>query len=522
MRPAATNPDVRTDPEVVLKAGGLVWRRNRRGRRLAVIRRERHRDWTLPKGHRQPDEPESETAVREVWEETRCRARVTEFAGTACYETGGRPVVVLYWHMEPVSVEAFVPNEEVAEVVWLTPRQALRRLDHASERALVARVSGRRDPGSERAPWRALSKPFQRWPALIRSRAYRRLDAALRTYGPELTWRLEADDQASPAWSTAATALLAQARRCLRRGLIDEGWQALAAAHRLEVFALGQEERAARGAALRAEAERKLSEWRRDAVLEALGADGAPTPGALWYATLMRDENAQNEYRKLAVLSDQLTAMGVFVGLTLLLIVLLASWHPIPFDDYGSYAGSFELLVYVILFGVLGGAVSTMIPRDARGLHRRIPERLSDAAFSRLRPLIGAASALVVYIAVVADLLPVALDADFGAAILLLAFVAGFSERLVVRAIESVAGRDERPAEPAGAPMNAQALATFFGSQEGRDLIEKVRAGGSSAARMETAMAPSGETSAGTPSATPEVDAPETASGVAAEVGDRS
>jgi 8-oxo-dGTP diphosphatase len=441
---SATRDQVqRIHPELLVAAGGLLWRRTLRGRRLAVIHRSRYGDWTLPKGKLQPGESTRDAAVREVREETGCEARISSFAGTVCYEVSGRPKLVLFWQMEAGSCGDFSPDEEVARVVWLAPARALRRLDHEGERDLVTRAIGRRKPDQTAKRRTLIPNPFRRRKKRFRSRSYRRLDGTLRAYAQELEWRLNRNAGAPPAWSPVAFSLLRESRRCLRRGLIDEGWQTLMAAQRLELLALDEDERATRAAALREEAKRKLTAWRRAAVLDAVPVGSAPTPTALWFATLIRDENAQNEYRKLAVFRDQLTTMGVLVGLILFAIAVLARWHPIPFAEYEAYAGSFALLVYVLLFGMLGGAISTMIPRGPKRPSGRIPEHLTDAAFGRLRPLIGAASALVIYIAFVADILPFALTADVGAAVLLLAFAAGFSERLVVRAIEAMVGRYE-------------------------------------------------------------------------------
>jgi 8-oxo-dGTP pyrophosphatase MutT (NUDIX family) len=120
-------------------AGGLLWRDSPLGPKIAVVHRPRHRDWSLPKGKLEHRESWRAAALREVAEETSCRARITGFAGTAMYCTGLRPKLVLYWRMALESEGAFVPGEEIDALAWLTREEALARLDHASERRLVGR-----------------------------------------------------------------------------------------------------------------------------------------------------------------------------------------------------------------------------------------------------------------------------------------------------------------------------------------------------------------------------------------------
>ena len=128
------------EPRVVLAAGGLVWRTGPRGRELAVIHRQRHDDWTLPKGKLEDREAPDAAALREVEEEIGSRTRITAYADRMAYEVDGVPKVVFYWHMEPIDGE-FTPSEEVAEVTWLLPEEALERLSHAGEKDLVARAN---------------------------------------------------------------------------------------------------------------------------------------------------------------------------------------------------------------------------------------------------------------------------------------------------------------------------------------------------------------------------------------------
>ena len=131
-------------------AGGLLWRPSPEGPRIALVHRPRHHDWSLPKGKLELGETFPEAALREVLEETACEARLGPLAGVSVYEVGRRPKVVVYWHMELVLEHPFAAGDEIDAVAWLTPRQALARLDHQSERDLVTRRRPAAAPG--RAP----------------------------------------------------------------------------------------------------------------------------------------------------------------------------------------------------------------------------------------------------------------------------------------------------------------------------------------------------------------------------------
>jgi 8-oxo-dGTP diphosphatase len=123
--------------EFVRAAGGLLWRGGPGRPRLALVHRPDHADWSLPKGKLDPLESWGHAAVREVAEETGCHARITAFAGAKLLVEREVPKLILYWHMLVVREGVPLGDEEVDEVAWLAPRQALARLDSASDRRLL-------------------------------------------------------------------------------------------------------------------------------------------------------------------------------------------------------------------------------------------------------------------------------------------------------------------------------------------------------------------------------------------------
>ncbi|MEG8279165.1 NUDIX hydrolase [Streptomyces sp. AHA2] len=121
----------------VLAAGCVLWRRSRAGGpELCLVHRPKYDDWSWPKGKLKHGEEALAGALREVAEETGCRAVPGPELSTLRYLAGGRPKQVRYWAAEAVSC-AFTPSDEVDRVLWLAPAAARDRLTQAHDRPLV-------------------------------------------------------------------------------------------------------------------------------------------------------------------------------------------------------------------------------------------------------------------------------------------------------------------------------------------------------------------------------------------------
>jgi 8-oxo-dGTP diphosphatase len=130
---------------LIRAAGGVVWREDASGARVAVIHRPKRGDWSLPKGKLDPGERWEEAALREVLEETGCVARLAEFAASTWYVPNRTPKVVLFWNMVLHKDGKLDAGDEVDEVRWMKPRSALDRLDHENERHVLERALVRRN-----------------------------------------------------------------------------------------------------------------------------------------------------------------------------------------------------------------------------------------------------------------------------------------------------------------------------------------------------------------------------------------
>lgn len=140
--------------QVIRAAGGVLWRLAPGGAggepvvEVAVIRRPRYGDWTIPKGKLARGEGMIEGAVREVLEETGFRVRVGRSLGESRYmkETarGMQSKVVRYWAMEAAG-GTFVPGREVDELRWVSLAQAHDLLSYERDKRVLDRFA--RGPG---------------------------------------------------------------------------------------------------------------------------------------------------------------------------------------------------------------------------------------------------------------------------------------------------------------------------------------------------------------------------------------
>ena len=113
-------------------------------REVLLVHRPKYNDWSLPKGKADSGERPEQTALREVEEETGLRCRLgTEVGKTRYRDSQGRSKVVRYWLMEPKRDAKFKPNDEVDEILWLSPEDAATALSYPHDAELVREASGR-------------------------------------------------------------------------------------------------------------------------------------------------------------------------------------------------------------------------------------------------------------------------------------------------------------------------------------------------------------------------------------------
>ena len=116
-----------------------MWRRSGADAvEVLLVHRPRYDDWTFPKGKLVAGEESLAGALREVEEETgyRCQPGL-EVEGSRYPGPDGRPKVVRYWEMTPIS-GSFVANSEVDRLLWAGTAEVEGILTYARDAAVLA------------------------------------------------------------------------------------------------------------------------------------------------------------------------------------------------------------------------------------------------------------------------------------------------------------------------------------------------------------------------------------------------
>jgi 8-oxo-dGTP diphosphatase len=459
--------------EVIRAAGGLLWRQEGDRCKLAVVHRARHGgDRTLPKGKLQPDESWEQAAVREVQEETGCRVRLGQFAGSVSYLVEGVPKVVLFWNMTVSGKCTFTPSEEVQKLEWWPVEKATRRLDYEGERALVA------ESAMLCATGLSLRSRIQGWCSAIRRiwrrSACKRLASSHAAYSIELEHFVKQCQVAKIEdllWADAALKLLDRVQQALDDADIALGWRCFNTARCMELYGLaqlesGQLQLESRAQAVLREADEKLGSWRRKAVKDIL-EDQQEGKGQLksgliadqvYQASQLVHGHHNNVYRRLGIIGRQLGILSIVALLAVVCWVLLApalDGNGPPEVEQGNHSAEAQMdsqdspgslaqlnnraiLASVALFGIMGASMSGIVSLARNSAQDRIPQQLLSSWFTLTRPVVGALSASAIYVFLTSNLLAIGGMLSLGL-ILAVSFAAGFSERLVTRAVEQVA-----------------------------------------------------------------------------------
>ena len=123
---------------VVHAAGGVLWRpAGSAGIEVALVHRPKYDDWSHPKGKLARAEHPLVGATREVAEETGFRTRAGRPLGEMRYpvalDSAVAEKVVRYWAMQ-LRTGCFQPNDEVDQLRWLAPADAVEQLTYDRDR----------------------------------------------------------------------------------------------------------------------------------------------------------------------------------------------------------------------------------------------------------------------------------------------------------------------------------------------------------------------------------------------------
>jgi 8-oxo-dGTP diphosphatase len=339
---------------LIKAAGGILLRSTPRGEEAMIVYRNRHQDWTLPKGKLKEGESFPEAALREVDEETGCSCRLGSYLGVISYAHNGVPKVVMFWKMSVLEQRPVANSEEIGEAVWLPVATAIQRLTYAQEKSLLARVVGVPRPVA------AQTAPLPEPPAFLQDLEPRKkssredtttqacLSRELEAFRVELAFLERRSQPPDKSWAAAAGEHLNHSRDCLANDDIEGGLLSLQAARRYAVLGLNASELGARAQILREEA-RKIFSWRSAAIQRLLALpDEMLTAARVAEAMNLRDEDSTDQYYTTRIAGDRLRVLLLICGLGAMILLPL-TLLPRP----GG------VVAPVLLFGLLGASASS-------------------------------------------------------------------------------------------------------------------------------------------------------------------
>jgi hypothetical protein len=278
--------------------------------------------------------------------------------------------------------------------------------------------------------------------SLLPAWAFRSTRACRRYLRYRDAFQVRLDSAGDAPWTVAARSHLTKSDLRLAQHDLDGAWNALVDAQREEIPTLRGVELRNREMALRCEAVKVDSPWRRcaiDGFMKEDTTDEAERALRLAAAQGLLDDFYQTQYYRDGLLRVQ---MGYLVWISLsALVALLALIGWAGSDLSGWPEWDWKSLTVVLLFGVLGASFSaTRKLSDGTG-KSKVPELASNVTVTLARTVLGSTPALAAYAFLKSGI--VTFVAGGGnktpmAVVLAVAFAAGFSERLVLKVLESI------------------------------------------------------------------------------------
>jgi len=254
-------------------------------------------------------------------------------------------------------------------------------------------------------------------------------------------------------WDKRSTQLLETAKTAVIEYDHEWGWRCLKAADRFRLYGLEPDELKNEARVILAEAsddEKGLTKWRRSSIVDLLADPNGKLKEQLRPKDVVRakrtlDEHQDNVYHKLAILKARLRLLTV---ISLIAVGVWIARPPVsPVVKSAAVANAPELVntslsarwlwFAVVLSGVLGAlfsGFSSSLATDAK--KTRIPAELSTSTLTFARLSLAMVSAIIVSVFLLSGVISLPrLSLEL---LLAIAFVSGFSDRLLLRAIESV------------------------------------------------------------------------------------
>jgi hypothetical protein len=297
---------------------------------------------------------------------------------------------------------------------------------------------------------------LRRWRKLFSSVSLQRLNNTIEIFEPELDALIKEktpENVNNPWYYNTSKKLLDKAKDASKEGDAELGWLCLKAADRFILYGLEDNERNNEAKLILAEAadeEKGLTSWRRKSIMALLAEPDGKLKPSLAPSTVARakrtlDEHHDNDYHKYAILKVRLRLLTFISWIA---IAIWIAWPPISPDVKSLAASNLPgvsnnplspqwLWFAVILSGVLGAVFSGFSSSIATDRKRtRIKSELTTSTLTFARLSLAMVSAIAISIFLLSGVLKI--PSPNLELLLAVAFASGFSERLLLRAVDSL------------------------------------------------------------------------------------
>lgn len=282
----------------------------------------------------------------------------------------------------------------------------------------------------------------------VRSVSHQRLRYKLPITHAELaTLRSQSTDATNlrSVYLSTAEELLKRTQAALDNNDSELGWHCFKAATRFHLYGLEEEELVFRARAILREAcdeGKAISVWRKIAIVDLLAdkegrLNANVTPAQVAQAAQLLDEHMDNMHQKLTITRTSLITLSAIGTIILAFWIILsppAGKLAITAAKVTINGNSFWFSI--ILAGIVGALVSGFTSLIRTDHKARIPIELAASTITYARIVLAALSALAISLFLGSGLINLG-ELHYELA-LVLAFIAGFSERFLVWAIEAV------------------------------------------------------------------------------------
>lgn len=122
--------------------GAIVYRKFHGNTEILLIKHINSGHWSFPKGHVEPGETETETAQREIKEETSIDVIIDPtFRETVSYSPKKDTIKVVVYFLAKAKNVDFIPQEdEIAEIRWVDIAYAANILSYENDKTIVSKA----------------------------------------------------------------------------------------------------------------------------------------------------------------------------------------------------------------------------------------------------------------------------------------------------------------------------------------------------------------------------------------------